>query len=184
MSLSLVKVILFGTLGDTPMVKATKGGSKMAGLSVYTTCGVDDERRRRAARVKEWHRVMITAERLVEVAEIQLRKGDQIFLEGGLETRYWRDSLYELRSLTNIVLSQETHQLSRVSDARFWTDPSGQDRVASEVDWSGAHGELVPSDDQGSTAEDAAAYAREIDAFDPDRIGREAATGEVASVIL
>ena len=184
MPLSLVKVILIGTLGDAPAVKATKDGSKAVGLSVYTTRGADDQRRRRAARVKEWHRVMITAERLVEAAETQLQKGDQIYLEGGLETTYWRDSLYELRSLTTIVLSQEVHQLCRVSDACSSADPSGHDREATEVYLSGAHGEPVPLDNQGSTAEDDAAYAREIHAFNPDTIDREAASVEVASAVL
>ena len=52
----------------------------------------------------EWHSVAIFNERLGEVAEKYLKKGNEVYIEGQLETRKWQDQSGADRYSTEVVL--------------------------------------------------------------------------------
>src|SRR5438094_7045617 len=89
---SVNKVILVGNLGRDPEIRSTGEGLRIANLNLATSESwrdrVSGERKERT----EWHRVVIFNERLVEIAEKYLKKGSQIYVEGGLQTRKWTDN--------------------------------------------------------------------------------------------
>jgi single-strand DNA-binding protein len=75
MASSVNKVILVGNLGKDPEVRMTQGGAKIVSFTLATSDTWNDrasgERRERT----EWHRVVVFNERLADVAERFLRKG-------------------------------------------------------------------------------------------------------------
>ncbi len=81
MSRSVNKIILVGNVGRDPDIHTTKNGTKVAHLSLATNrrpSGEDGEQR------TDWHRLTLW-NRLAEVTEECVQKGDRIFVEGRLE---------------------------------------------------------------------------------------------------
>lgn len=82
MSRSVNKVILVGNVGRDPDVQTTASGTKVAHVSLATS--------RRFARDggmeerTEWHRLTLW-DRLAQLAEDYVRKGDRIYIEGRME---------------------------------------------------------------------------------------------------
>lgn len=113
--LSVNKVILMGVLADRPLIREIDGGAMMVGLSVVTSRGwLDDSHE--PADDREWHRVVITHPGLAGFAESHLAKEDQVYIEGELQTTFWRDATYNRQSLTRILLWQDSDRLQRVAD--------------------------------------------------------------------
>lgn len=57
-----------------------------------------------AAKNTEWHKILITSDGLVGLAERFLRKGSKVYLEGCLQTRKWQDQSGADRYTTEIVV--------------------------------------------------------------------------------
>ena len=88
---SLNKVQLIGRLGADPEIKQMVNGKSVARLSIATSqswkvksTGVRKEK-------TEWHRVVIFNEGLINIIQQYLKKGANVYLEGQLATRKWRD---------------------------------------------------------------------------------------------
>lgn len=79
------KVILIGNLGADPEIKNFDSGTVLARIRMATTETYRDRDGNRQDRT-EWHNVVLW-QRLAEVAEKYLKKGDQIYIEGSLRTR-------------------------------------------------------------------------------------------------
>jgi single-strand DNA-binding protein len=82
MSRSINKVILVGNAGRDPDVNTTASGTKVAHMSLATSRriprdGSFEER-------TEWHRLTLW-DRLAELAEEYVRKGDRLYVEGRME---------------------------------------------------------------------------------------------------
>jgi single-strand DNA-binding protein len=82
MSRCINKIVLIGNVGRDPDVKTTSAGTKVAHFSVATS--------RRVARNggfeerTEWHRLTLW-DRLAQLAEDYIRKGDRLYVEGRME---------------------------------------------------------------------------------------------------
>ena len=82
MSRSINKVILVGHAGRDPDVQTTNAGTKVAHLSLATSRkvprnGTYEDR-------TEWHRLTLW-DRLAQLAEDYIRKGDRLYVEGRIE---------------------------------------------------------------------------------------------------
>lgn len=82
MSRSINKVILVGNVGRDPDVQTTASGTKVAHMSLATSRrivreGTQEDR-------TEWHRLTLW-DRLAELAEDYIRKGDRLYIEGRIE---------------------------------------------------------------------------------------------------
>jgi|TARA_B100001971_G_scaffold165697_1_gene156411 single-strand DNA-binding protein len=91
MSGSLNKVLLIGRLGADPEIKQMVNGKNVARLSLATSQNWKDKNTGEKKQKTEWHRVVIFNEGLVNVAQQYLKKGSQVYIEGQLSTRKWRD---------------------------------------------------------------------------------------------
>jgi len=91
MSGSLNKVLLIGRLGADPEIKQMVNGKNVARLSLATSQSWKDKNTGEKKQKTEWHRVVIFNEGLVNVVQQYLKKGSQIYVEGQLSTRKWRD---------------------------------------------------------------------------------------------
>ena len=88
---SLNKVLLIGRLGADPEIKQMVNGKNVARLSVATSQSWKDKSSGERKEKTEWHRVVIFNEGLVNIVQQYLKKGANIYLEGQLSTRKWRD---------------------------------------------------------------------------------------------
>lgn len=88
---SVNKVILVGSLGADPEVRALSNGGKVVNLRVATSESWRDKNSGDRKEKTEWHRVVIFNENLAKVAEAYCRKGSKVYLEGSLATRKWQD---------------------------------------------------------------------------------------------
>ena len=82
MSRSVNKVILVGNVGRDPDVATTATGTKVAHLSLATSRRVprNDGYEERTT----WHRLTLW-DRLAQIAEDYIRKGDRLYVEGRME---------------------------------------------------------------------------------------------------
>lgn len=86
---SVNKVILVGNLGRDAELRYTPGGAAVATLNLATTESWKDKEGQKKEDT-QWHRVILwgkTAETLQEY----LTKGKQVYIEGKLQTRKWKD---------------------------------------------------------------------------------------------
>ena len=88
---SLNKVLLIGRLGADPEVKQMVNGKSVARLSLATSQSWKDKNTGEKKEKTEWHRVVVFNEGLVNVVQQYLKKGAQIYVEGQLSTRKWKD---------------------------------------------------------------------------------------------
>ena len=88
---TLNKVILIGRLGADPDIKQMVNGKSVARLSLATNQSWKDKNTGEKKEKTEWHRIVVFNEGLVNVVQQYLKKGAQIYVEGQLNTRKWKD---------------------------------------------------------------------------------------------
>tara|TARA_S200000501_G_scaffold316313_1_gene309129 strand:+ start:134 stop:583 length:450 start_codon:yes stop_codon:yes gene_type:complete len=88
---SLNKVLLIGRLGADPEIKQMVNGKSVARLSLATSQSWKDKSTGEKKEKTEWHRIVVFNEGLVNVVQQYLKKGAQIYVEGQLSTRKWKD---------------------------------------------------------------------------------------------
>ncbi len=88
---SLNKVQLIGRLGADPEVKKMVNGKSVARISLATSQSWKDRNSGEKKEKKEWHRIVVFNEGLVNVVQQYLKKGAQVYIEGQLSTRKWKD---------------------------------------------------------------------------------------------
>ena len=102
---SLNKVLLIGRLGADPEIKQMVNGKSVARLSLATSQSWKDKNTGEKKEKTEWHRVVIFNEGLVNVVQQYVKKGAQVYIEGQLTTRKWKDEKSGLdRYSTEVVL--------------------------------------------------------------------------------
>jgi single-strand DNA-binding protein len=88
---SLNKVLLIGRLGADPEIKQMVNGKSVARISLATSQSWKDKSTGEKKEKTEWHRIVVFNEGLVNVVQQYLKKGAQIYVEGQLSTRKWKD---------------------------------------------------------------------------------------------
>jgi len=102
---SLNKVLLIGRLGADPEIKQMVNGKNVARLSLATSNTWKDKNTGEKKEKTEWHRIVIFNEGLVKVVQQYVKKGAQVYIEGQLTTRKWKDEKSGLdRYSTEVVL--------------------------------------------------------------------------------
>ena len=99
---SVNKVILIGRLGRDPEIRHSDTGKRIGNFSLATSEKWTDKSGERQERT-EWHRVVIFNDHLCGIVEKYLTKGSQVYVEGSLQTRTWKDHAIE-RNITEVVL--------------------------------------------------------------------------------
>jgi single-strand DNA-binding protein len=88
---SLNKVLLIGRLGADPEIKQMVNGKNVARLSIATSQSWKDKSSGEKKVKSEGHRIVIFNEGLVNVVQQYLKKGANVYVEGQLSTRKWKD---------------------------------------------------------------------------------------------
>ena len=102
---SLNKVLLIGRLGADPEIKQMVNGKSVARFSLATSNSWKDKNTGERKEKTEWHRIVIFNEGVVNVVQQYVKKGAQVYIEGQLTTRKWKDEKSGLdRYSTEVVL--------------------------------------------------------------------------------
>ena len=124
---SLNKVLLIGRLGADPEIKQMVNGKSVARLSLATSNTWKDKNTGEKKEKTEWHRIVIFNEGLINVIQQYVKKGAQVYIEGQLSTRKWRDEkLGQDKYSTEVVLqgynsafkilSSKTNKIETIQD--------------------------------------------------------------------
>ena len=108
------KAVIVGTLGQDPDVRYSDKGNAVVNLSVATNEVWKDRATGEPQERTEWHRIVIFG-KLGEIASRYLRKGQQAYFEGRIQTRKWQDKSGNDRYFTEIV-AREMQLLGRRVD--------------------------------------------------------------------
>lgn len=102
--MAINKVILLGNVGQDPRVKYFDTGSAVATFSLATTDraytlanGTQVPER------TEWHNI-VASNRLAEIIDKYVHKGDKLYLEGKIRTRSYSDQSGALRYITEVYI--------------------------------------------------------------------------------
>lgn len=104
MSRGLNKVMIIGRLGRDPEMRYTPSGRPVTTFSVATSRSwntADGERRTET----EWFNVVAWSS-LAEICNQYLVKGQQVYIEGRLQTRQWEDDQGKRHSSVEIVANE------------------------------------------------------------------------------
>jgi single-strand DNA-binding protein len=129
MSRGLNKVMVIGNLGRDPEMRYTPSGRPVTTFTVATSRSwntADGERHSET----EWFNV-VTWGNLAEICKQYLTKGQQVYIEGRLQTRRWEDKEGVKHSTVEIVANEmmmlgERHDVNNHSMA-------GEELAVSEV---------------------------------------------------
>jgi single-strand DNA-binding protein len=104
MSRSLNKVMLIGNVGSEPEIRTTGGGTKLAKFSLATNRTFNDRSGQRQEKT-EWHR--LTAwDKLADVIEQYVKKGDRIYVEGRIEYSQTEDDKGNTKFWTDVIVQE------------------------------------------------------------------------------
>lgn len=104
MSRDLNKVMIIGRLGRDPEMRYTPSGRPVTTFSVATSRSwstVDGERHQET----EWFNVVAWGN-LAEICKQYLAKGQQVYIEGRLQTRKWEDKEGNKHSSVEVVANE------------------------------------------------------------------------------
>jgi len=87
---SVNKVVLIGNLTRDPEIRKTQGGVSVASFCVATNEKYTDRTGNRVESV-EYHNI-VAWNKLAEVVERYLRKGNSVYVEGKMKTRSWDEN--------------------------------------------------------------------------------------------
>ena len=130
------KVIILGRLGADPELRSSPSGVTSCNLSIATSINWTDKNSGDKKEKTEWHRVVFFG-RPAEVIDQYMKKGQQLYVEGRLETsKYEKDGID--RFSTNIIgesfnfISGSSTQMDDSTQNEFNQTPSQNENMSSE----------------------------------------------------
>ncbi len=102
--MSVNRVILIGNVGQDPRVKYFDTGSAVATFPLATTDrGYTLQNGTQIPERTEWHNI-VASNRLAEIVDKYVHKGDKLYLEGKIRTRSYSDQSGAMRYITEIYV--------------------------------------------------------------------------------
>ena len=101
MASSINKVILLGHLGDAVKMHYFEGGNSIGRFPVATNEEYTNRTTGEKITNTEWHNIVVR-NKLAELCETYLSKGDRVYVEGRIKTRQWQDDTGNKRYSTEI----------------------------------------------------------------------------------
>ena len=126
------KVMLIGRLGADPEIKQTKKGESCANLSLATNKKYKDKEGQWVEKTT-WHKVVVWDPRLADNMQKYAKTGTQLYVEGELETRQFKDSNDQNRIVTVVVIPRYTGSIRMVGDKP--SSAAASKAAANDGDW-------------------------------------------------
>jgi len=119
---TLNKVMLIGHLGDEIKMHYFEGGNSIGRFPLATNETYTNRQTGEKVTTTEWHNIVVR-NKLAEICEKFLSKGDKVYLEGRIKTRQWEGQDGAKRYSTEIHVTDmtflTTKKAGRVSPTRF-----------------------------------------------------------------
>jgi single-strand DNA-binding protein len=116
--MTLNRASLIGNLGRDPESRTTSIGGKVVTFSMATSESWRDKNTGERKERVQWHNIVIFNESLGETAVKYVKKGDQLFVSGQIETREYTDKDSVTRRVTEIVLRPFSGELKLLRNER------------------------------------------------------------------
>ncbi|PIE48867.1 MAG: single-stranded DNA-binding protein [Flavobacteriales bacterium] len=101
MAKTLNKVILIGHLGDVVKMHYFEGGNSIGRFPIATNETFTNKQTGERITNTEWHNIVVR-NKLAEICEKYLNKGDLVYVEGRIKTRQWETQEGQKRYMTEI----------------------------------------------------------------------------------
>lgn len=95
------KVILIGHLGDEVKMHYFEGGNSIGRFPLATNESYTNRQTGEKVTTTEWHNIVVR-NKLAEICEKYLTKGDKVYCEGRIKTRQWQGEDGNTRYTTEI----------------------------------------------------------------------------------
>ena len=119
------KVILVGRLGADPEINTTSQGSKFANLSLATNKSWKNKQGEKQEQTT-WHKVKVFDPNLATNVENYARTGTQLYVEGELENRSYKDSKGNQRYITEVLVPRFSGVIRLVGASKPAAKAEGQ----------------------------------------------------------
>lgn len=141
------KVTILGRLGKDPEVKSTQQGTSVVNFTVATSENWKDKNGEKQEKT-EWHRIVAFA-KLADIIAKYAKKGGQVYIEGKIQTRSWKDKDGQTKYTTEIIAQTFQFVGSKASSGGSQDSSGGHEDSGSDHDDSGSGGgvHLSPDDD-------------------------------------
>lgn len=124
MANSLNKVMLIGHLGDEVKMHYFEGGNCIGRFPVATNETYTNKQTGERITTTEWHNVVVR-NKLAELCEKFLSKGDRVYVEGRIKTRQWEQE--GVKRYTTEIQAQE---MTFLNTKKELNNPGGFDSPA------------------------------------------------------
>ena len=101
------KVILIGHLGDAVKMHYFEGGNSIGRFPLATNESYTNRQTGEKVTTTEWHNIVVR-NKLAEICEKYLTKGDKVYCEGRIKTRQWQGEDGNTRYTTEIHVVEMT----------------------------------------------------------------------------
>ncbi len=106
MSRGLNKVMIIGNLGRDPEMRYTPSGRPVTTFSVAVSRSWKSSNGEHRSET-EWFKIVAWG-KLAEICKEYLNKGQQVYIEGRLQTREWEDKEGQQRTTVEVVANEMT----------------------------------------------------------------------------
>ena len=106
------KVILIGHLGDEVKMHYFEGGNSIGRFPIATNETYTNKQTGEKVTTTEWHNIVVR-NKLAEICEKYLSKGDKVYVEGRIKTRQWEGEDGTKRYTTEIHVADMTFLTTR-----------------------------------------------------------------------
>ena len=144
---SLNKVLLIGRLGADPEIKQMVNGKSVARFSLATSNTWKDKNTGEKKEKTEWHRIVVFNEGLVNVVQQYLKKGAQVYIEGQLSTRKWKDEKSGQDKYSTEVVIQGYNSSLTMLGGGAGSGSSANDSSSQQISKNLDDGSQVPQND-------------------------------------
>lgn len=119
---TLNKVMLIGHLGDEIKMHYFEGGNALGRFPIATNETYVNRQTNEKVTTTEWHNILVK-NKLAQLCEQYLTKGDKVYVEGKIKTRQWDGQDGAKHYATEIHATEIT----------FLSDKKGQNQTSSTV---------------------------------------------------
>lgn len=152
MSGTLNKVILIGNVGAEMKIHQFDSGDKLGRLPLATSESYMDRETNERISQTEWHNIVVR-NKLVDIFEKYVKKGDKLYIEGKIKTRKWQDANNQDQYMTEIIVSEFTFLTPKDSQSDFSNSGSNQPSNQSSSQTTNPTSGSTPSSSQPSTSQ-------------------------------
>ena len=118
--MSVNKVIIVGFVGKPPETRVMQEGNSVTSFSVATSEKYKDKTGQQKE-LTEWHRISCFG-KLSEITSLYVKKGSQLYIEGKITTRSWKDA-NGVQKYSTEIKADKIEFLNRVGEV-LEDDPS------------------------------------------------------------